>query len=382
MRLQLADGTHVLVWRIVSADGHPVGGSLVFSVGAPSAGGPPEPSHRADRAVQAALWLSKVALYAGLFFGVGGAFFLAWIGSASGRAKVFILGLLRLGLDRGVGVGRPARARRARPAADGSRQAGAWDAGFGTSYGSTATAALLALLGAIVSISMPWKAARRPLALIALLGVGFALAASGHAADAAPHWLTRPAVFLHAVGIACWAGALMPLAFLLSAGGPDATAALRRFSRLIPYPIAAMVVAGIVLAVIQVQSPQALVATSYGHVLLAKLVILATLFALAMRNRWRLTEPALSGDAAATAALARSIRLEIILVCAVFAVAALWRFTPPPRVLAIEAALPAAVHIHGDKAMAEVTVNRAAPGRSRCRSSSWTARSIRCRPRR
>ena len=168
-------------------------------------------------------------------------------------------------------------------------------------------------------------------------------------------------MFVHATAIAFWAGALMPLASLLSTGGPDAAAALRRFSRLIPYPIGALVIAGVILAVIQVQSPEALVTTSYGRVLIAKLSILAVLFALAMRNRWRLTAPALGGDPAAAAALARSIRLEIVLVCAVFAVAALWRFTPPPRVLAIEAALPASVHIHADKAMAEVTVS---PGRA------------------
>ena len=31
----LASGTHVLSWRVTSADGHPVGGSLMFSVGSP-----------------------------------------------------------------------------------------------------------------------------------------------------------------------------------------------------------------------------------------------------------------------------------------------------------------------------------------------------------
>src|SRR5262245_22738229 len=29
----LRRGTHVLSWRVISADGHPVGGSLIFSVG-------------------------------------------------------------------------------------------------------------------------------------------------------------------------------------------------------------------------------------------------------------------------------------------------------------------------------------------------------------
>ncbi|HVH02336.1 MAG TPA: copper resistance CopC family protein, partial [Amaricoccus sp.] len=32
----LGTGTQVLSWRVVSADGHPVGGSLVFSIGARS----------------------------------------------------------------------------------------------------------------------------------------------------------------------------------------------------------------------------------------------------------------------------------------------------------------------------------------------------------
>ncbi len=38
--------------------------------------------------------------------------------------------------------------------------------------------------------------------------LGAALAASGHASAAAPQWLTRPAVFVHGVSVACWAGAL------------------------------------------------------------------------------------------------------------------------------------------------------------------------------
>jgi copper transport protein len=33
---ELGSGTHVLSWRLASADGHPLGGSVVFSIGAPS----------------------------------------------------------------------------------------------------------------------------------------------------------------------------------------------------------------------------------------------------------------------------------------------------------------------------------------------------------
>ena len=35
----IGGGTHAISWRVVSADGHPVGGSIVFSIGAPSPSG-------------------------------------------------------------------------------------------------------------------------------------------------------------------------------------------------------------------------------------------------------------------------------------------------------------------------------------------------------
>lgn len=35
-----AEGSHVLSWRVVSSDGHPVGGAVRFAVGAPSANPP------------------------------------------------------------------------------------------------------------------------------------------------------------------------------------------------------------------------------------------------------------------------------------------------------------------------------------------------------
>lgn len=69
----LGHGTHVLSWRVVSEDGHPVGGSVVFSIGEASAEAPmvdDEP----DWTVRNALWLTKIALYVGLFIGVGGVF--------------------------------------------------------------------------------------------------------------------------------------------------------------------------------------------------------------------------------------------------------------------------------------------------------------------
>ena len=79
----LKSGTHVLSWRVISADGHPVGGSLLFSICAPTE--PPVVSEAVDWPSRSAIWIGKVFLYIGLFLGVGGAFALAWL-AGEGRA--------------------------------------------------------------------------------------------------------------------------------------------------------------------------------------------------------------------------------------------------------------------------------------------------------
>ena len=81
----LKSGTHVLSWRVVSVDGHPVGGSALFSIGAPSAA--PVVGEAVDWSLYAAIWIGRMFLYAGLFLGVGGAFTLAWMAKATASIR-------------------------------------------------------------------------------------------------------------------------------------------------------------------------------------------------------------------------------------------------------------------------------------------------------
>jgi copper transport protein len=71
MPTDLGNGTHVLSWRVVSIDGHPVAGSLVFSIGAASDAAVAEVSD--DRAVTVLLWAGKALMFIAMFVGVGGA---------------------------------------------------------------------------------------------------------------------------------------------------------------------------------------------------------------------------------------------------------------------------------------------------------------------
>ncbi|WP_281174355.1 copper resistance D family protein [Skermanella stibiiresistens] len=161
---------------------------------------------------------------------------------------------------------------------------------------------------------------------------------------------------IHGIGIAAWIGALVPLGVLLAGRSPESVPALCRFSRAAPFVLAPMVAAGVILAVIQVEHPGALLDTGYGRVLLVKLALLTALFALAALNRWRLTGPALSPAPEATRPLTRSIAAELALAVMILGVAACWRFTPPPRVLALAAAQPAQTHMASAEAMADLTV--------------------------
>jgi copper transport protein len=185
-----------------------------------------------------------------------------------------------------------------------------------------------------------------------MIGAGVALALSGHASTAAPQIMMRPAVFVHAVSVAFWIGALLPLAVVLR--DPQAVPALLRFSRVIPWTVAALLASGAVLAVVQVQQPAALATTAYGRILSAKVGLVLLLLALAAWNRFRAT-PAIRADVAgARRRLQRTILAELILVMCIFGLVASWRFTPPPRALAAAAAQPTQLHIHAAEAMADI----------------------------
>ena len=352
----LPKGTQTVSYRIISADGHPVGGSLLFSIGAPT--GAAAASAPTGSALAPLIWLARIGLYIGLFSGVGGVFFAAWVarGATTGAMTRVALALgavsavLSLGLQGLDLLGLPLTAL-ASP--------GAWLAAIGTSLGWSVLLALLAFGLAWWSSASRSPRLARELAGVALVGAGLALAVTGHAASAAPHWLTRPAVFLHAVAAAYWVGALLPLLGMIRSSDPMAAPVLERFSRGAMVAVAVLIAAGAALATIQLGSIHALYDSAYGQILSAKLLAVLALFGLAALNRLRLTPALTSGRHNGSRDLARSVRAEIGLMLVILALVAGWRFTPPPRALAI-AALPLSIHIHQAKAMADVTLR---PGR-------------------
>jgi copper transport protein len=352
---RLQRGTHVLSWRVVSADGHPVGGALMFSIGAPS-GQPVSGAQHADRGVSVALWAAKVVIYLGLFVGVGGAFFRAWIADPGSQVvSTGIVPLLAAGLAAAaVSVGLQGLDALELPLS-GLTQRLAWETGLATAYGSTAiTAAVAMVLGLLASTARLQRLARG-VALLGLLLVGIALSLSGHASTAGPALISRSAVFVHAVCVTFWIGALLPLWSGIRGAAGDT--GLRRFSRAIPIPLVLLIMSGLWLAFAQLGRIEALWTTSYGQVLACKLGAVCVLLGLAAGNRYWLVPRFESKSAGAARPLAMSIAAELIVALTIVALVALWRFTPPPRALAMTA--PISIHLHGEKAMAQIEIERA-----------------------
>jgi len=353
----LVDGTRVLSWRVVSTDGHPIAGALVFSIGSVS-GAAPVPV-ASDDAVGVVLWAGKALLFVALFFGVGGAVFSAveTLPVASRRASLtlslvgVLAALATLGLQGLDGLGLPLGS-----ALDGR----VWAAALSTSYGNTALVLMVSF--ALAAVALCLRAGRRQQVLALLAGGlgALSLALSGHASAAAPEWLTRSAVFLHIAALLFWIGALLPLLLLLRQASGKAGQALARFSRFVPFAIAPLVASGLVLALIQMGWPGSQWLTPYGAILATKLVLLVLLFALALWNRQALTAPALAGEAKASRQFRRSILLEIALVLVILGLVAGWRFTPPPRALAdaplAVASEPLLVHLMDEHTMAMVLI--------------------------
>jgi putative copper export protein/mono/diheme cytochrome c family protein len=171
-----------------------------------------------------------------------------------------------------------------------------------THFGRAMLARLILTVLALAALAFA-AAARTPRRQgLSLAAVDFvALAWAGHAvATPGPAHLAADAAHLLAAGT--WLGGLVVLAVLFAAGsGKDDTAkgdaawiaivaaATRRFSRLGLACVAILLASGLVDSWFLVGSLPALVGTTYGHLLLAKLALFATMIGIAAANRLDLT---------------------------------------------------------------------------------------------
>ena len=354
----LADGTHLLSWRVVSDDGHPVGGTLTFHIGQPSAT-PPTPAELAAGAARMGAAL-RAALTVSLVVAVGAAVFAAFVGPAQAGPALARIAVFAAGATIPVGgllIGvQGLDMLSLAPCALLTMQP--WQAGLAAPMTLTVGLAVGAAVLAALSLHAFGSTTPKVLALGAWGLASLSFAVSGHAAVAPPRVVALPAVTLHAAALIFWMGSLVPL--LHAVRGPEPDTVLRRFSFIAVPTVAVLILSGMILTWLQAGSPAALLGSSYGLVLGLKLALVAVLIALAARNRLVLTPALAAGERTSAPRLKRAIRAEIVLGLAILVLASAFRLTPPPRAL-IEPAEPLYAHIHTAAAMADI---RLTPGRA------------------
>ncbi len=295
----LDDGTYVVVWRAVSADGHPLAGSSTFSVGAPSATVVAPKVERPDpRDVRAVLSVVHAIAYVSLLLAAGLVLFLTWtardvrIPTATRRRLTAVVwwsfGALMLTAVAGLPL------------------EGAYQLGLGLDQlGEKATVDMavvgdhllilfIQLAGFAIALS---NLDRASYAVPAVALAAASPAVVGHSRAEEPVWLMITTDVLHLAAGAAWFGGLVGLALVLralSGRERDAALVLSRFSALAAGLLGLLVVTGSLMGWQILGGWAPLFETTYGRLLLLKVAVAAVVAGVAGWNRWRLL-PATTG---------------------------------------------------------------------------------------
>ncbi len=299
--VDLGDGGYLVTYRVVSADSHPISGAFSFVVGEGELlpAGTAAAADDADPVVAALLPVLRAIGFAGIALAVGVPVLalLCWpaawgsprlrrlaVGGALAVVVTAVLTFLLQGpYAAGSGVG---------TAFEGSLLSAT--ASSRTGWALLARVALASALAA--ALAPAWRSGSAPerpaLAGAAVFATGLvvATAATGHPVAGSWPLLAVAVAAVHVAAMAVWLGGLAGLLVGLVRPGPDAAdvaEAMPRFSRIAFGAVAALVVSGIVQAVREVGSPTALLDTTYGGVLLAKVaLVLVVLGAAGVSRVW------------------------------------------------------------------------------------------------
>ncbi|WP_412748669.1 copper resistance protein CopC [Krasilnikovia sp. M28-CT-15] len=331
-------GTYVVSYRVISADSHPIGGSLSYSVAEPST--PPVAAGDAasnDPVVRTLISVGKYLGYAGLVLLVGPVLVLALLWphrlSRRGPARVVYTGIgLVLGSTL-LGLWLQA------PYAAGASLFGVGFGDLRDVLGSTFGAVMLVRLGVICAAAVLLRPLLRTggeskadLALLGALGVA-ALATwplSGHPTASPVAGVSVVLDAIHLAAMAVWLGGLlMLLAFLLpQADARELSAILPIWSRWAATAVSALLLAGVVQALIEVASLSGLVDSTYGRLILVKAGLAAVVIAVAAVAR---TVVRKGGVPESPRPLRRLVAVELGVSAVVLAVTAALVQIPPPR---------------------------------------------------
>ncbi|MFJ8279486.1 copper resistance CopC/CopD family protein [Streptomyces griseoviridis] len=363
---KLAQGTYVVVWRVVSADSHPVSGAFTFSVGKASPTLAVTTAGPTENPATASLYdIGRYLAYLAAALLIGTAAFIALcrpadpaplrapllIGWWTLLGSTLVLLVLRAPYETGTGPGT------------------AFDpAALGRTLTGRPGIALLARLALLLAAAFCHARLREPAdpagrvggreRLVRVVGgalaVGLALtwATAEHASAGIQVPVAMTSAVLHLLAMAVWLGGLTALLLSLYRAADLDPATVTRFSRLAFASVTVLVVTGVYQSWRGLGSWDALTGTTYGALLTAKLAaVVVLLTAAALSRSWtgRLAaapDPDPAPESAPTPlphrrALRRSVLAEVAVAVVVLVISTVLSGTLPGRAAAEAAEGPA-----------------------------------------
>ncbi len=322
------EGTSILSWRVISADGHPITGVVTFSIGEPGETPDDIPLSESSSARTTTQKIVQGIGYLGLLAAGGLMLFHLNAGNAShDRRALWIAAALAI-IAHGILV----------PIDIAVQQ--------GTGFGDLLdipewwelvqrdqAISLGMIIGGLAMMLWSFPAADQSRRVIGLVGVGLVLIAptlTGHTRAFEPTWVLMSSNIAHTVAAAIWFGGLIGLALHIRAilpqpEGPRATGVatlVSRFSAMALFAVGILVVSGLVSGWTILRDIEAFFTTTYGRLVLAKIVLAGVVCLLAAWNRWRLV-PAIEAspdDGDRWVSLKRIVVAEIVVIVAIILV--------------------------------------------------------------
>lgn len=145
------------------------------------------------------------------------------------------------------------------------------------------------LLAGVVALTSRWALRGREAGWVLVLAIAALVppVLTGHTASSGSHDLAVVSLLLHVVPVVLWVGGVVALLWHLGAGGPKQARAARRFSPLAAWCFALVAVSGTANAAVRLRSFEDLFGTTYGQVVLLKVLALVVLAAVAAKLRGR-----------------------------------------------------------------------------------------------
>ena len=289
----LAQDSYVAVYRVISADGHPVEGAITFRVGAGAVSNLASVIETAlqdsetSNAVKVAMALMRFISYIAISIVLAGIFFL--LGSDAPRKglnRAVVLAGSVLGLSTALlyllhGM---------------NASGGTWGQianvsvvkdVFATQVGESLFARIVVSF-LLVSVVTRWG---KFVAVFAFATLPFTYAFAGHAAVDSPAALTIALLALHVAAVGVWCGGLILLIFVKDI---RTTPIVEWFSQRAAILIAVVVATGVVQALLLMDGIGNLTKTSYGKALIAKVCVVGIMLICAAIVRRRFYESGVS----------------------------------------------------------------------------------------